>query len=73
MRPAAAPLSVEEHLSPERLAMRLNCSTSKIRKAIWRGELDAIRVGRLVRIPTSAAHRWLENHPAGGASKAVEN
>jgi excisionase family DNA binding protein len=61
MKPtAAATLSVEEHLSPERLALLLGCSTSKIRKAIWRQELRAVHVGRLVRIPASSVERWLQ-------------
>jgi excisionase family DNA binding protein len=54
------PAAVEEHLSPERLALLFNCSLSKVRKAIQRGELDSVRVGRLIRVPTSAVHRWLE-------------
>jgi len=52
---------LEEHLSPESLAEQLKCSVATIRRAVWRRELDAVRVGRLVRIPTSAAHRWLES------------
>jgi excisionase family DNA binding protein len=51
--------AVEEHLSPERLALLLDCSLSKVRKAIKRRELVTVRVGRLVRIPQSSAARWI--------------
>jgi len=57
---ARGPQAIEEHLSPERLGMLLGCSTSKIRKAIWRHELEVVRIGRLVRIPASSVQRWLE-------------
>jgi excisionase family DNA binding protein len=51
--------SLEEHFSPESLAQRLECSVAKVRKSIWQGQLDAVRVGRLVRIPTSSVQKWL--------------
>lgn len=51
--------SLEEHFSPASLAQRLECSEAKIRKSIWQGQLDAVRVGRLVRIPASSVQRWL--------------
>ena len=58
-RPPAPGHSLEEHFSPVSLARRLECSVAKVRKSIWRGELDAVRVGRLVRIPASSVQRWL--------------
>jgi excisionase family DNA binding protein len=51
---------VEEYFSPESLARRLECSVAKVRKSIWRGELEGVRIGRLVRIPASSVQRWLE-------------
>ena len=58
---------VEAHLSPERLALLLDCSLSTVRQAITRGELPAVRVGRLVRIPQSWAARWIAaSRPARG-------
>jgi excisionase family DNA binding protein len=59
-RPLAAGHSLEEHFSPESLAQRLECSVAKVRKSIWRGQLEAVRIGRLVRIPASSVQRWLE-------------
>ena len=59
-RPLAARQSLEEHFSPESLAQRLECSVAKVRKSIWRGQLEAVRVGRLVRIPASSVERWLQ-------------
>ena len=50
---------MEEHFSAKRLAPILDCSVSEIRKAIWRGELKAVRIGRLVRIPASSVQQWL--------------
>jgi excisionase family DNA binding protein len=58
-RPPTTGHSLEEHFSPVSLARRLECSVAKIRKSIWLGELDAVRVGRLVRIPASSVQRWL--------------
>jgi len=63
-RPLAAGHSLEEHFSPESLAQRLECSVAKVRKSIWQGQLDAVRVGRLVRIPASSVERWLQGGPA---------
>ena len=56
--------TVEEHVSPERVALLFDLSVSKVRKAIARGELDAIRVGRQVRIPRSSITRWIAARPA---------
>jgi len=50
---------MEEHFSAKRLAPILDCSVSEIRKAILRGDLKAVRIGRLVRIPTSSVQKWL--------------
>jgi excisionase family DNA binding protein len=58
-RPLATGQSLEEHFSPESLAQRLECSVAKVRKSIWRGQLEAVRVGRLVRIPASSVQKWL--------------
>lgn len=59
-RPLVTGHRLEEHFSPESLAQRLECSVAKVRKSIWQGQLDAVRVGRLVRIPASSVERWLQ-------------
>jgi excisionase family DNA binding protein len=50
---------LEEFFSPGSLAERLECSVAKVRKSIRQGQLDVVRVGRLVRIPTSSVQKWL--------------
>ena len=56
--------TVEEHVSPERVALLFDLSVSKVRKAIRRGELDVIRIGRQVRISRSSLARWIADQPA---------
>jgi len=55
--------SLEKYFSPESLAQRLECSVAKVRKSIWQGQLDAVRIGRLVRIPASSVQKWLSGAP----------
>lgn len=63
--------SLEEHFSPESLAQRLECSVAKVRKSIWQGQLDAARVGRLVRIPASSVEH-IRNRLRGYYADAIE-
>lgn len=51
-------------LSPGEAAEFLGCSLSSVRRMIGRGELPAVRLGRLVRIPAAALVELLDT--AGG-------
>jgi len=51
---------LEEHLTPERVAERLSCSTESVRRWIARGELAPVyKPGRMVLVPASAVVRFL--------------
>jgi excisionase family DNA binding protein len=52
--------TVEEHLSPEGFALRINVSLSTVRRELSQGRLRYRKIGRLVRIPASAGNKWLE-------------
>lgn len=47
-------------------------STRTVRRMVERGELPTVKVGRLVRIPASAAHEWQEEQmsPAHNDNRA---
>lgn len=44
--------------SPETLAERWDCSAEKVRRMVHAGELDAFRLGKLIRIPASEVERF---------------
>lgn len=44
--------------SPETLAKRWQCSGAHVRAMIRRGELQAFRLGKLLRIPAAEVERW---------------
>lgn len=61
---------LEEHLSPDQVAQRLNVSLSTVWRLIRRGRATTdsraglwpvVRVGELTRVPASAVLRYLES------------
>ena len=44
--------------TPESLAERWSCSAEKVRQMVRRGELMAIRLGKLIRIPAIEVERF---------------
>jgi excisionase family DNA binding protein len=51
---------VEEHLAPADLAERVGVSLATVRRAVRSREIfPVVRIGRLVRIPATAANKWL--------------
>jgi len=49
--------------SIDELAAKVRVSRSSIRRAIARGELEAVKFGALTRIMASEAHRWASDAP----------
>jgi excisionase family DNA binding protein len=49
------------YLTVAEAALVANIGQTKLRAAIAAGELDAVRRGRLVRIPTDALDDWLQS------------
>lgn len=50
------------YLSPAEAAAELACSPDSILRAVDRGDLEAVRYGRLVRIPRDAWAAFLAEH-----------
>jgi excisionase family DNA binding protein len=48
----------ERPLTPEQLAVHWGCSANHVRNLIKRGELQAFRLGRLIRIPAAAVDEF---------------
>jgi excisionase family DNA binding protein len=51
---------LERHLSVKDIAQALAVSEKSVHRAIDRGELTAVQIGRAVRVPESSYHAWLE-------------
>ena len=47
-------------LTVEEIAERLRCHPQTIRRWIWSGKLDHVKVGGLVRVPESALQKLIE-------------
>lgn len=43
----------EQYLSPAQFAERMSCSRSMVTKLVQNGEIEALRLGKLIRIPMS--------------------
>lgn len=57
-------LTLEEHLSPEQVAVRLGVSVVTVRRAIKSGALSPVRrCGRRLLVPASASRRFLLGLP----------
>lgn len=54
-----------ELLTVEEAQHVLGIGRSKAYEMIRRGELPALRMGRLVRIPRGALRRWIDEHTEG--------
>lgn len=48
----------ERPLTPEQLAAHWGCSANHVRNLIKRGELQAFRLGRLIRIPATSVEEF---------------
>ena len=46
--------------TPEEVAEALACSKASVYAAIHRGDLPAVQLGRLLRIPVSGLEKWIE-------------
>lgn len=61
-----------ELLTVEEAQHVLGIGRSKAYEMIRRGELPALRMGRLVRIPRGALRRWIEEHTEGAGADQGE-
>jgi excisionase family DNA binding protein len=61
-----------ELLTVEETQHILGIGRSKAYEMIRRGELPALRMGRLVRIPRGALRRWIEEYTEGADSDRRE-
>jgi excisionase family DNA binding protein len=61
-----------ELLTVEETRHILGIGRSKAYEMIRRGELPALRMGRIVRIPRGALRRWIEEHTEGADSDCRE-
>lgn len=52
------------YLSPVEAAARLGTSRNTVHRAIARGDLPAVRYGRLIRIKRADFDAFLDKHPA---------
>jgi excisionase family DNA binding protein len=48
------------------VAAVLGVGRSTVYELIVRGELPAVRIGRLVRVPAPALERWIDRRTSGG-------
>lgn len=64
--PAAVLESPRFAYSLERAAEVTDLSVDTLRRAIRAGQLEAVKVGKLVRIRPEAITAWLDNLPAWG-------
>lgn len=53
--------SLNKLYSVQEVAEKLNLSEQTVRKLIKKGEIQSIRLGKNIRIPTSELHRIVEN------------
>ncbi|MCV7465728.1 helix-turn-helix domain-containing protein [Micrococcus luteus] len=64
-QPLAAPAAATTQAEPERVlrvtevAEHLDCNPHLVYRLIQRGDLRALRVGRLIRVPLSALNEYL--------------
>ena len=58
-------------LRVEEAARYLSLGRSKTYQLVAAGELPAIRIGKSVRVPTSALHDWVQRRAAGSAPREV--
>jgi excisionase family DNA binding protein len=61
-----------ELLTVEEAQHVLGIGRSKAYEMIRRGELPALRMGRLVRIPRRALRQWIEEHTEGSGAERGE-
>jgi len=52
-------------LTVDQVMKMTNLSKSTIQRAIARGDLRVVRIGRAVRVPSAALSEWLERLEAG--------
>jgi excisionase family DNA binding protein len=56
-------------LTAYEVAEQLGCHVLTVRKAISRGELRAVRIGRKVLIPVTALDDFLDSRPAAAVGR----
>lgn len=56
-------------LKPKEVADALQISVWRVRQMVHNGELPALRVGNLIRIPADDLKRWIKEHKDGGNGK----
>lgn len=56
-------------LTSAEVAEQLACSDESVRRAIKRGDLRAMKYGRLLRIPQSELDRFIAAHMTGGEAR----
>lgn len=59
-----------ELLTVEEVAERLRCHPQTVRRFIWSGKLDHVKVGGLVRVPETALRRLIEQ---GGEHRHLDD
>lgn len=60
-------MTADPFLSPDDVADELRCSADSVLRAVARGDLIAVKYGRLVRIRRSALDAFLAAHTTGDA------
>jgi excisionase family DNA binding protein len=53
-------MQTAELLTVEEVAERLRCHPQTVRRFIWSGKLDHVKVGGMVRVPETALQRLIE-------------
>ena len=74
-------MKTAELLTVEEVAHRLRCHPQTVRRFIWSGQLDHVKIGGLVRVPEAALQQLIEEsrerpaddsaHKGVGALRAV--
>ena len=58
-------------LTPTQVAEELACSPDSVLRAITRGDLPAVKYGRLVRVSRDDLDRFLEQHKTQGRNRRL--
>ena len=58
-------MKTDQLLTVEEVANRLRCHPQTVRRFIWSGKLDHVKVGGLVRVPEAALQRLLDESGSG--------
>lgn len=61
-------MAIEKMYTPEQVAELLQVCVSSVRKWYASGKLDALKVGRRIRIPESALEKFMQSRNGSGNS-----